>query len=111
MSPRRPFKRSDPLIKSVFFTILQFILFSLAYVAGVILPPFGVLPSHASTYANGTRFEWDGVFLALAIFVLILVIEALRKRLRTAAPWTTLALVLAGIVELAVKLGVTTPSR
>jgi hypothetical protein len=99
------------LIKNVFFMLLQFILFSLAYVAGVILPPFGVLPSHAAIYTNGTRFEWDGVFVALALFILILVIEALRKRLRIAAPWTTLALILAGVVELAVKLGVTTPSR
>ncbi len=99
------------LIKNVIFTILQFVLFSVAYVAGTILPPFGLLPSHVSTWADGTRFEWDGVFLALALFIVILLIEALRKRLRRAAPWTTLALVLAAIVEFVIKLGVTTPSR
>jgi hypothetical protein len=42
----------------------------------------------------------------LALFVLILLIEALRKRLRSAAPWTMLALVLAAIAEYAMKLGV-----
>jgi len=78
----------------VIFTFLQFVLFSVAYVAGTILPPFGLLPSHVSTWAGGTRFEWDGVFMTLALFLLILVIEALRKRLRTAAPWTMLALAL-----------------
>jgi hypothetical protein len=98
------------LIKNVIFTFLQFVLFSVAYVAGAILPPFGLLPSHVSTWAGGTRFEWDGVLMALALFIVILLIEALRKRLRTAAPWTALALALAAIVELFVKLGVTTPS-
>jgi hypothetical protein len=98
------------LIKNVIFTFLQFVLFSVAYVAGAILPPFGLLPSHVSTWAGGTRFEWDGVLMVLALFIVILLIEALRKRLRTAAPWTTLALALAAIVELFVKLGVTTPS-
>jgi hypothetical protein len=99
------------LIKKVFFTLLQFVLFSVAYVAGVILPPFGLLPSHVAPWADGTKFEWDGVFLALALLILILLIEVLRKRLRGAAPWTTLALALAAIVEFAVRLGVTTPSR
>jgi len=58
------------------------------------------------TFANGTRaFEWDGVLLMLAVFVLILLIEALRKRLRSAAPWSTLALVLAAILGLVMKFG------
>jgi hypothetical protein len=99
------------LIKNVFFTFLQFVLFSVAYVAGAILPPFGLLPSHVATWADGTKFEWDGVLLALALFILILLIEAVRKRLRSAAPWTALALALAAIVECVVRLGVTTPSR
>ena len=98
------------MIKNVIFTFLQFVLFSVAYVAGTILPPFGLLPSHVSTWADGTKFEWDGVLMALALLVVILLIEALRKRLRSAAPWTMLALALAAIVELFVRLGVTTPS-
>jgi uncharacterized membrane protein AbrB (regulator of aidB expression) len=99
------------LIKNVIFAFLQFVLFSFAYVAGTILPPFGLLPSHVSTWADGTKFEWDGVFMALALLIVILLIETIRKRLRTAAPWTTLALALAAIVEFVIKLGVTSPSR
>lgn len=101
------------MIKKVFFTALQFVLFSLVYVAGVILAaiPPSHFPSYVTILADGTKFQWGGVLLTLALFVLILLIEALRKRLRSAAPWTVLALVLAAIVELVVRFGVTTPSR
>jgi hypothetical protein len=99
------------LIKKVLLTLLQFVLFSLAYVAGVVMATLHMIPSHVTTWANGTKFEWDGVFLTLALFVVILLIEALRKRLRGAAPWTTLALVLAALVECVVKFGVMTPDR
>jgi uncharacterized BrkB/YihY/UPF0761 family membrane protein len=95
------------LIKKVFLTLLQFVLFLLVSFAGITLPIFHVIPSHITKLADGTRgFEWDGVLLMLALFVLILVIEALRKRLFRAAPWTLLALVLAAIAEYAMKLGV-----
>jgi uncharacterized BrkB/YihY/UPF0761 family membrane protein len=95
------------LIKKVFFTLLQFILFLLVSFAGITLPIFHVIPSHITKLADQTRgFEWDGVFLMLALFVLILLIEALRKRFLRAAPWTVLALVLAAIAEYAMKLGV-----
>ena len=39
------------------------------------------------------------------LLVLILIIEAVTKRLRTAAPWTMLGLLLAGVVAFALKLG------
>jgi len=95
------------LIKKVFFTILQFGLFLAASLVGIALPIFHLLPSHITKLSDGTRgFEWDGVLLMLALFVVILVIEFLRKRLFRAAPWTVLALVLAGIAEYAMKLGV-----
>ena len=95
------------MIKKVFLTLLQFVLFLLVSFAGITLPIFHVIPSHITKLADGTRgFEWDGVLLMLALFVLILVIEALRKRLFRAAPWTLLALVLAAIAEYAMKLGV-----
>jgi hypothetical protein len=99
------------VIKKVFLMVLQFALFSLVYVAGAVLPAFRLLPSHVATWADGTKFEWDGVLLTLVVYVLIVVIEAARKRLRSAAPWTTLALVLAALVEFFVRLGVATPDR
>jgi hypothetical protein len=99
------------LIKKALLTLLQFVLFSLIYVAGVVFATLHMIPSHVQTWADGTKFEWDGVLLMLALFVVILVIEALSKRLRSAASWTTLALVLAALVELVVKFGLMTPDR
>lgn len=46
--------------------------------------------------------------LSLALFVLLLVTEALMKRLRSAAPWTALAFALALLVSFALKLGFVT---
>ena len=93
------------MIKKVIFTLLQFVLFLVVFAVGTfVLPLLNI--SYVTSWANGTRgFEWDGILLMLAIFVLILLIEALRKRLRSAAPWTTLALALAAILGLALKFG------
>ncbi len=92
------------MIKKVLFTLLQFVLFLILFAAGGVLPIFG-LPSFISRWADGTRgFQWDGVFLMLALLVLILLIEALRKRIRS-APWTALAFALAAIAGLAMKFG------
>jgi hypothetical protein len=93
------------LIKKVIFTLLQFVLFLVVFAVGTfVLPLLNI--SYVTSWANGTRgFEWDGILLMLAIFVLILLIEVLRKRLRSAAPWTTLALALAAILGLALKFG------
>jgi uncharacterized BrkB/YihY/UPF0761 family membrane protein len=79
----------------------------IAAFVGITLPVLHILPSHITKLASGTRgFEWDGVFLMLALLVLILLIEAARKRLRSAAPWTLLALILAVIAQYGMKLGV-----
>jgi hypothetical protein len=92
-------------MKRAFFTGVQFVLFFVTFAAGSFLPPFH-LRQVLSTSSEGTReFMWDGVLLMLAVFVLIVLVEAVQRRLRTAAPWTALALVLAGVVGLVLKLG------
>jgi len=99
------------LVKKVLLTIMQLVLFSLVYATGIVLATLHMLPSHVQTWPDGTRFEWDGALLMLALFVVILAIEAFLRRLRSAAPWTTLALALAALVELVVKFGLMTPDR
>ena len=101
------------MIKNVLFAFLQFVLFSLVYVAGVILAAFPAYRflSFVTVAADGTKFQWGGVLLAVGLLALILLIEALRKRLRGAAPWTALAFVLAAVVECVVRFGVTSPDR
>jgi hypothetical protein len=93
--------------------LLQFMLFLFAFAIGSFLPllsafipSFLRVPSVISRWNDGTRgFQWDGVFLMLALFVPILLFEALRKRIRSAAPWTALALALAALAGLALKFG------
>ena len=95
------------MIKKVFVTLAQFVLFLLVSFLGITLQVLNIIPSHMTKLASGNRgFEWDGVYLMLALFILILIIEALTKLLRTAASWTVLALVLAAIAEYAMKLGI-----
>ncbi len=93
------------MIKNVIFAVLQFILFFLVFAVFSFLPPFHIMRI-VSTGAQGTRmFIWDGLLLSAALYVLILVIEALRKRIRSAALWTTGAFALAIAAGLAIKLG------
>jgi hypothetical protein len=108
---RQDLSKGVALAKKALSAILQAVLFSFVYAVGVVLPALNIIPSHITTWASGTKFEWDGVFLVLALLVLILLIEALRKRLRSAAPWTMLAMLLAAIGELIVRFGVMTPDR
>ena len=101
------------MIKKLLFTLLQFVLFLFAFAVGPFLPIIAVLalhtlrsPSIITKWANGTRgFQWDGILLMLAFFAVVLLIEALRKRIRSAAPWTALALALATIAGLIMKFG------
>jgi len=91
-------------MKRALSTFFQFVLFLLLFAAGIVLPLLNL--SVVTKWANGTRgFQWDGILLMLAAFVLILLIEAAKKRIPSAAPWTTLALLLAAIAGLAMKFG------
>jgi hypothetical protein len=92
-------------MKNVLFALLKFFLFLIAFAAGSFLPPFHI--EHVlSVTPDGTRiFIWDGILLMTLLFVVILLIEALRKRLAASGPWTAAAFVLAGIAGYAAKLG------
>ena len=95
------------MLKKVFFSFLQFLLFLLVSFLGITLQVLHIVPSHMTKLADGTRgFEWDGVYMMLALLILILLIQAVAKRLRSAAPWTFLALALAAVAEYAMKLGI-----
>ena len=92
-------------MKNVFVTILQFVLFLVVFAAFSFLPPIH-LQHVVGTTSDGTRvFIWDGLLLAGVLFVLILAIEAGRRRIRTSGVWTTVAFALAVVLGLAMKLG------
>ncbi len=100
-------------MKRAIFTVLQFALFLFAFAVGgflpilsVFLPPYLHVPSVMTRSANGTRgFQWDGVILMLLFAVVFFAIQAIRKRIPSAAPWTTLALGLATVVGIFMKFG------
>jgi hypothetical protein len=97
-------------MKNVIFTILQLFLFLLVFFAGSLFPPFHI--EHIiSTSSAGTRiFIADGLLIMLAVFIVILLIETLRKRIVTSGRWTALAFVLATVLGLAMKFGFLTRS-
>jgi hypothetical protein len=93
------------LVKNIIFAVLQFVLFFLVFAVFSFLPPFHIMRI-VSTSPQGTRmFIWDGVLLSAGLFVLILVIEALSRRIRTAGLWTTGAFALAIVAGMSIKLG------
>jgi hypothetical protein len=98
-------------MKKALATIFQFFLFLIVFFVGSLFPP----PFHhehviSSTPAATRIFIGDGFHLMLALFIVILLIEAVTKRFRTAAPWTTLALILATVLGFMMKFGYLTRS-
>jgi hypothetical protein len=93
-------------MKKFLSTFLQFFLFLLTFAIGSFAHPFNLRWGLTATTPMVTRyFVPDGLLLMIILFVLILIMETLMKRLRTFAPWTTLAFLLAAIVGFVMKLG------
>ena len=94
-------------MKKTLLTLLQFVVFIFIFAAGSFAHPFNILTNldHSNHLAVTHFFIWDGLILMLSLFALILLVEALRKRLAIAAPWTTLAVILATVLGLVAKLG------
>lgn len=93
-------------MKNLVLAALQFVLFLLMFIAGSFLTPFHTrwFVTHPTPFST-RYFIADGLLLMLALFLLVLVLEAAFKRLRTMASWTTGALLLATLLGFAMKLG------
>ncbi len=89
----------------VVLVVLQTLLFLLLFGGGSFLPVFTSLPSWQVQTGGHSVFVLDGLLMALAVYLLILGLEAARKRLNSAGKLTTLSLVLALILGLAMKFG------
>jgi hypothetical protein len=97
-------------MKKVILTIFQFVLFLIVFGAGSFFPPFHFERVLIVTPGFTRIFVADGLLLMLALYVLIIFVEVMRKRLRTAVPWTTLAVILAAALGLMMKFGFLTRS-
>lgn len=85
--------------------ILQLILFLAVSFAGIILAGVSVLPTLSISIGPGRAFVYDGLLLMLGVYGLILLIEAALKRIQTAWLNSTVAVILALILGLAMKFG------
>ena len=93
------------MVKAV-LVVLQTLLFLLIFAAGsFLLPFFPALPVWQVQAGPHRFFVLDGIVFAIAVYLLIVLIEAARKRLRGAAGLTTLALLLALILGFAMNFG------
>jgi hypothetical protein len=97
-------------MKKVIPTILKFIVFLLVFLVGSFFPPFHFEHVLIATPGLTRIFVADGILLMFALYVLIIFVEVVRKRMRTAAPWTTLAVILAAVLGLMMKFGFKTLS-
>jgi hypothetical protein len=92
-------------MKRVLSVVLQFILYLVVFAVGSLLPGANVLPTLSVPAGASRVFVYDGLLLMFAIYILILLIAAARKRIHFAWPNATIALVLALILGLAMKFG------
>jgi hypothetical protein len=92
-------------MKKVIFAILQFVLFLIVFGAGSFFPPFHLEHILIPTPGVTRIFVADGLLLMFALYVLIILVEVMRKHLRTSAPWTTLAAIFAAVLGLMLQFG------
>jgi hypothetical protein len=97
-------------VKKTISTIFQFVFFLLVFVIGSLFPPFHIQHVFSATPTATRIFIADGLILMLALFVVVILVEALTKRLRSAAPWTILALILAALLGFVMRFGFLTRS-
>jgi len=97
-------------MKRVTLTTFQFVLFLIVFGAGSFFPPFHFEHILIATPGFTRIFVADGLLLTFALYILIVLVEVTRKRLRNSAPWTTLAVILAAVLGLMMKFGFKTLS-
>ena len=91
-------------MKKFLFTLLQFFLFLIVFAVGSFLHPFNLHWANTVTAAGARYFVADGLLLALGLLLVIVITQAVRKRLCNTT-WTVIAFVLAVAIAYAMKLG------
>jgi hypothetical protein len=98
-------------MKNILAIFGQFLLFVLVFLGGSFFPPMHLKWFVTHPTPTSTRlFVPDGLLLMLVLSLVILLIESVAKRLRTAGVGTSIALFLALILGLAAKFGFVTQS-
>jgi hypothetical protein len=95
-------------MKRAFAILFETILFLVVFFIGSILPAISHLPLWSVNISATRYFALDGVVLMLVLYVLLLLLGVLRRRLISAVFTSTTALVIAFILGLAMKFGFAT---
>jgi hypothetical protein len=91
-------------MKKLLSTVLQFVMFLLVYAICSLFPPFHIQRMLIATPTYSRIFIMDGLLIALALYILIVLGETLMKR-RCQITWTTIAFVLAMVLGFVMKFG------
>lgn len=83
--------------------LFQFFLFLIAFFVGGLLPVFHVLPLWSITTGPNTSVVLDGLYLLFFLYILLVLVAALRRRLATSGLNTTVAFILALVIGLIAK--------
>jgi hypothetical protein len=98
-------------MKKTLLIVLQFAIFLVIFAVGSFMSPFHLhwqLTNSTTpdlTVRTVRYFVPDGLILMLVFYLFLILMQLLTKRFLKAAPWTTLALLLAATCGYAMKLG------
>jgi hypothetical protein len=92
-------------MKNALVIATQCILFLFAFFAGTILAGINILPTLAISIGPDRAFVYDGLLCMLALYAIVLIIQALRKRHNRFWVNSTVALALAFALGLLMKFG------
>lgn len=90
-------------MKRAVSVVLQMVLYLVLYAVGCILPGLHKLPEWTVTMSSGRLFVLDGLIFMGILFVLIVGIQAARRRLQHAWGAPVLAFVLSLVLLLATR--------
>ena len=91
------------MFKRAVSVTLQTLLLLAVFLAGSLLPALNKLPMWRVALTAGRFLVLDGLFLMGAVYLILLGIELATKRVRSSGPLSTLALLLALALGLAMK--------
>ena len=91
-------------MKKLLSTVLQFVMFLLVYAIGSLFPPFQIQRILIATPTYSRIFIMDGILIALALYIVIVLVETVMKR-RRQITWTTIAFFLSILLGYVMKFG------
>jgi xanthine/uracil permease len=98
------------LMKKTFRTFAEFVLFLAVFAFGSFLHPFNLHWATTSVAPGSSRyFIPDGLLLAMGVFLAIIIVQAMRKRMCDTT-WTIVAFLLAVAIGYALQFGFITQS-